>query len=124
MARDVPSVLIPYYQARNNLTVCNDLLLFHERIVVPKALRTETLQRVHSGHQGVEWCRTRVAMSVWWTGVSRDVQEMVQNRRECAKPSVVRKEPNSYTSTGLSLAVGSSRTKIIPMGGRLFLTVP
>ena len=50
----IPPVLIPYYQARNNLTVCNDMLLFNERIVMPKALRTETLQKIHSGHQGVE----------------------------------------------------------------------
>ena len=89
----IPHVLIPYYQARNNLTVCNDMLLFNERIVVPKALRTETLQKIHSGHQGVERCRARVAMSVWWPGVLRDVQEIVQNCRECAKQSVVRKEP-------------------------------
>ena len=69
-------VLIPYYQARNNLTVCNDLLLFNGRIVVPKALRAETLQRVHSGHQRVERCRARVAVSVWWPRVLRDVTEL------------------------------------------------
>ena len=84
---------IPYYQARNSFTGCNDLLLFNGRIVVPKALKAETLQRVHSGHQGVERCRARVAMSVWWPGVSRDVQEMVQNCKECAKLRGMRKEP-------------------------------
>ena len=36
-------VLIPYYHVRNKLTVCNDLLAFNERIVVPKTFRTETL---------------------------------------------------------------------------------
>ena len=89
----IPPVLIPYYQARESLTVCNDLLLFNERIVVPKALRKETLQRVHSGHQGVEKCRARVAVSVWWPGVYRDVQTMVQSCQECAKLSLTKKEP-------------------------------
>ena len=89
----IPPVLIPYFQARESLTVCNDLLLFNERIVVPKALRIETLQRVHSGHQGVEKCRARVAVSVWWPGVSRDVQKMVQSCQECAKLSLAKKEP-------------------------------
>ena len=89
----IPPVLIPYYQARESLTVCNDLLLFNERIVVPEALRTETLQRVHSGHQGVEKCRARVAVSDWWPGVSRDVQTKVQSCRECAKLSLANKEP-------------------------------
>ena len=59
------------------------MLLYNERIVVPKALRKETLQKIHSGHQGVERCRARVAMSVWWPGVTSDVREMVQSCKEC-----------------------------------------
>ena len=31
-----------------NLAVCNDFLLFNERIVMPIALKTETLQQVYS----------------------------------------------------------------------------
>ena len=38
----ISPVLMPYYQVRSSLTVCNDLLLFNERIVVPKALRRDT----------------------------------------------------------------------------------
>ena len=35
--------------------------------------------------------RTRV--SVWWPGVSREVRELVENCRECAKESCPKKEP-------------------------------
>ena len=86
-------LLMPYHQVRNSLTVCNGLLLYNERVVVPKTLQKETLQKIHSGHQGVERCRARVAMSVWWPGVANDVQEMVQSCKECAEKSVQRKEP-------------------------------
>ena len=36
---------MPYYKFKDNLSVCNDLLLYNNRIVVPKSLRKETLQK-------------------------------------------------------------------------------
>ena len=56
----------PYWKERDNLTICSDLLLFNNHIVVPKALQQETLAKVHTGHQGIERCTLRVATSVWW----------------------------------------------------------
>ena len=38
--------------------------LYNERIV-----QKEMLQKIHSGQQGVERCRARVATSVWWPGL-------------------------------------------------------
>ena len=94
----IPPVLIPYYQARNSLTVCNDMLLFNERIVVSKALGTETLQKKtlwtpRGGKmQGQSSYVGLVACCV------EGCSEIVQNCRECAKQSVVmEKNSNSYT---------------------------
>ena len=84
---------MPYFKERSHLTVCNNLLLFDGRIVVPEALRNETLQKVYTGHQGMERCRERVAVSVWWPGVTSDVREMVNKCRKCAELRVMRKAP-------------------------------
>ena len=46
-----------YYKFKDNLSVCNDLLLYYNRIVVPQSLRKKMLQKIHSGHQAVERCR-------------------------------------------------------------------
>ena len=43
--------LKPYWTVRGNLTLHNQLLLYGGRIVVPKQLQTETLQKIHTGHQ-------------------------------------------------------------------------
>ena len=49
--------LIPYWKARSDLTVDkNNLLLYGRRMVVPKRLQRETLEKVHTGHQGVQRC--------------------------------------------------------------------
>ena len=81
----ISSEISPYYQHRSNLTLCSNLLLYNNRIVVPRSLRRETLERIHSGHQGIERCRTRVSTSVWWPGVVHETTQMVQSCSECAK---------------------------------------
>ena len=53
----IPSNLTPYWKARDSLTICNDLLLYNSRIVVPKSLQQETLQKIHTGHLGIEKCK-------------------------------------------------------------------
>ena len=83
----------PYYQHRNNLTLCGNLLLYNNRIVVPRSLRRETLKRIHCGHQGIERCRTRVSTSVWWPGVVHEIAQMVQSCSECAKEAENHKQP-------------------------------
>ena len=104
--------LMPYWQNRNSLTVNlasspgpfrtglgtrltvnHDLLLFNHRIVVPAALRRETLEKIHEGHQGIERCCMRTTSSVWWPGILKQIKQMVQQCSECAKAASQRKEP-------------------------------
>ena len=82
-----------YWHVRSELTVAQNLLLFRQRIVVPKCLRKETLSKIHSGHQGILRCRLRVSNSVWWPGVSGEVEKYVQSCSECLKVKKQPKEP-------------------------------
>ena len=85
--------LWPFWKAQALLTFSDGLLLHGQRIVVPQALQQETMQKLHTGHQGVERCRTRARASVWWPGLMTDIQRMVEHCKECAKVSCQRKEP-------------------------------
>ena len=85
--------LRPYWKVRSYLTVCDNLLLFKNRIVVPQPLRRETMEKIHAGHQGVERCCWRARMSVWWPGVTHHLTQMVQQCKTCAKEAKQRKEP-------------------------------
>ena len=62
-------------------------------IIVPKCLQKETLLKLHSGHQGIEWCHMRALSSVWWPGLSNDVWQMNQRCPECLKRSTSHCEP-------------------------------
>ena len=85
--------LKPYWTVRGNLTLHNELLLYGKRIVVPKQLQAETLQKIHTGHQGIVRCRLRAATSVWWPGISKDVEAFVQRCPKCVKSAPNPTEP-------------------------------
>ena len=86
--------LRPYWKARGELTLGkNNLLLHGKRIVVPKSLQRQTLEKIHTGHQGVQRCRLRAMTSVWWPGISHEVENMVKQCPTCTRDLVPRKEP-------------------------------
>ncbi len=83
----------PYWQWRDAITQNDELLMYAHRIIVPKTLQKETLTKIHTGHQGIERCRARAAMSVWWPGISQHIAQIVQQCVECAKYATHNKEP-------------------------------
>ena len=64
----LPESILSYWPMRGELTLHNDLLLCARRIIVPRNLQKETVEKIHSGHQGIHRCQSRVSMSVWWPG--------------------------------------------------------
>ena len=78
---------------RGEITFCDDLLLFGSRIVVPKSLQAETLQKIHHGHQGIQRCRQRMSTAVWWPGVSREIETFVKSCPSCQKTTTPPREP-------------------------------
>ena len=82
-----------YWQVRANLTVNDNLLLFGSRIVVPVAMRTETLRKIHQGHQGFQKCRSRVTTSVWWPGITKSLESFIKACPECQQTIPSQREP-------------------------------
>ena len=78
---------------RGSLTVHNQLLLYNHRIVVPKSLQSETIQRLREGNQGIERCRMMARSSLWWPCISKDLSETVAQCTVCAEHAASRREP-------------------------------
>ena len=86
-------VLRPYWDAKAHLSVVDDLLLYDDRLVIPRSKRLEILDKIHTGHLGITKCRTRASQSVWWPGVHDSIQEMVSRCNTCAKFRPHQREP-------------------------------
>ena len=67
--------------------------MYGQRIVVPKALQTETLKKLHEEHQGILRSRLRAKISVWWPGISKQIAEYIKRCPQCARDTRPGKEP-------------------------------
>ena len=74
--RQVDPSVKAYWEAQGELTESNGLLMYGQRMVVPKALQTETLSKLHQVHQGR--CRLRAKISVWWPGLAKQLANFIE----------------------------------------------
>ena len=82
-------VLSPYWAARSYLSVAEgSLLIYNDRIVIPKSMRCEILNRIHSdGHLSLNKCRRRAHDSVWWPNLGTELKTLVDNCSFCIRNS-------------------------------------
>lgn len=91
--KNLPEATRPYSSVAAELSVENGLLLRGCRIVIPSSLREDILKRLHTGHQGIVKCRERARQSVWWPGLSAELQQVVKSCCECCKEQSQHAEP-------------------------------
>ena len=91
----LPSVLRPYWQVQNDLTIQNGLLPKGVRLVIPTCMRLAMLDKLHEGRHGVVMYLSRAQSSVWWPGLSRQLEELVRSctafaveRRNLSEPMI------------------------------------
>lgn len=89
----IPSQLKPYFSVRHEISVCDDLLMRNNRLVIPKDLQPEMLTRIHTGHLGVTKCRLRANKCMWWPGIFQDIERTVSECPQCVKLRTQHHEP-------------------------------
>ena len=80
-----PQELWDYWNFRCDLTIEDGLVHKADRIVIPKALRQEVKNAIHTGHQGENKCVLLARQSVFWPGMTKEIREMVQDCSSCAE---------------------------------------
>jgi len=95
----LPPEVMPYYPVSEELMVENSLLLRGGWIVIPPPLRKTLLDKIHCSHHGIKKCREMARQSIWWPGLSKELEQRVRNCPECLKAQKQRLQP--LTSTPL-----------------------
>ena len=93
----LPPEVKPYFSVSAELSVQNGLLLRGSRIVIPPTLREKLLDKLHSGHQGITKCRQLARQSIWWPGLAKQLEQLVQSCQECLKAQQQRPQPLNST---------------------------
>lgn len=86
-------LLRPYWESRGHLSVVDDLLMYDDRLVIPRGMRLQILDYIHTGHLGITKCRSRARTSVWWPGLPKQIEDLVAQCVTCAKDQPTPKEP-------------------------------
>ena len=56
-------------------------------------MRQVTLEKIYHDHQEILRCRMRVSTSVWWPGVSKEMENFIKSCPVCQKTATPSKEP-------------------------------
>ena len=73
----------PYFSHWTDLTLFHSLILKEECIVVPAQLQTNILEKIYAGHQGQEKCKRWVRVSIFWLGINKDIERIIQDCNLC-----------------------------------------
>ena len=82
-----------YMQVATYITIQNGLLLKGSRLAIPVAMQKTILGKIHEAHQGITKCRERAKQSVWWPGLSKQIEYLVDKCDKCSKERQNRVEP-------------------------------
>ena len=79
------TIIQPYWESRANITFIDGLLLNTDRIIIPQLLHQEMLQNIHQGHLGMVKCKRRARQSIFWPGMNKQIEKLIQRCHTCLK---------------------------------------
>ena len=79
----VDESLIPYKHRAESLSVEEGCLLMSYRVIIPVDLRSAILHELHADHVGIVRMKAIARSVVWWPGIDRDIESVVNNCASC-----------------------------------------
>ena len=77
------SRLAEFMRYRNSLYLQDGVVMYQDRVVIPKSLRHIVLDSLHAAHQGVSSMQMRAQAIVFWPGMTHDIYEKRQRCYDC-----------------------------------------
>ena len=77
-----PRLCTEYSKYLEHFYVHDGVIMYHDRVVVPKSLRKIALDNLHGAHQGVSTMESRASKIMFWPGITEDIR---RKRSACAE---------------------------------------
>ena len=81
----MPDTLHDYFSLRDGLHSFDGVILYNSRVVIPLSLRSEIMKALHSAHQGVSAMISRAEASIFWPGITSDIQRLRERCSQCQR---------------------------------------
>ncbi len=90
----VESVVKPYFDARDVLSMIDGMVFKGTRVVIPKVMRPEALKILHQAHQGIVKTKQLARDLLYWPGMNAEIEDVVAKCSTCQEHrSMQTKEP-------------------------------
>ncbi|XP_054723042.1 uncharacterized protein K02A2.6-like [Uloborus diversus] len=76
-------VFEPFYTRKLELSVHKGCLLWGARVIIPKKAQADLLGILHNTHQGIVKTKALARSYVWWPGIDKDVEKVVNSCETC-----------------------------------------
>ena len=94
-----PPQIKEYYQHKDKLTESDGLVYVGHAIMIPPTLRKDTLHKLHRSHQGIEKTKQLARQTIFWPGMSAQIEDLVSNCATCQRHrNANAKEPPIHTN--------------------------
>ena len=81
--KQLPVVLRPFWQIRDDLSIEYSCLAYQGRYYIPKAIREQALASLHIGHPGMLKMKLRAQQSMYWLGINKDIENHIMSCDPC-----------------------------------------
>ena len=82
-----------YLKVAADVTIQKGVLRKGSRLVIQVAMQKTILGKIHEGQEGITKCRERAKQSVWWPGLSKQIEDLIEKCDKCSKERQTRVEP-------------------------------
>jgi len=80
---DVPNLCRPYWNVRDEVSICDGVFLKDEKLIIPKNMCHEMLKIIHASHMGIDKCKRRAKDLVYWPGMISQIEDITSNCSTC-----------------------------------------
>ena len=65
-------------------SLCDNVLLYSERVTIPRTLQKRILKDLHMGHPGTNRMKSLMRSFIYWPSMDQDITNMVKTCKSCA----------------------------------------
>lgn len=80
---DVDTVLKPYWDVRDELTLAFGIVWKGNKVVIPQCMRPEMLRKIHITHLGIEKCKLRAREIMYWPNMNSQLTDYLSRCQAC-----------------------------------------
>ena len=77
------NTLNKYKNSKHYLSIIEGCLTYQNRAVIPLTNQKEILDELYVGHQGISKCIARAKNTVFWFGITKDIENLIRECTEC-----------------------------------------